>query len=210
MFEDNWLLVVDKPSGMPVHAAAGSSGPDLLTLARATRPYTGLLHRLDREASGLLLLSKDPAVNPALQRQLERHEVARTYLAILAGRVRFDERTVDRPIAERAQGRAALLRRPPPSAAPARSHFRMLRALGNRATLVEIHLETGRKHQIRVHAAAIHHPIVGDRRYGGPPESRLALHATRLQFIHPKDNRPLELEAPLPRALEEMCERMST
>jgi 23S rRNA pseudouridine1911/1915/1917 synthase len=100
-------------------------------------------------------------------------------------------------VPERAQGRAALRGRPPPDARPARSRFRV-RQGGPRATLVEVELETGRKHQIRVHAASIGHPLLGDRRYGGPPAARLMLHAERLAFAHPVDGRPLELRAPWP------------
>ncbi len=201
VFEDDWLLVVDKPSGLVTHAAQGSPGPDLLALARVGRPYVGLLHRLDREASGLLVLSKRPEANASLQRQLEQHSLERDYTAILAGRLAPGVHAVDRPISERSQGRAALRRKPAPDAQPAHSHFTVVRALGSRATLVEVRLETGRKHQIRVHAAAIGHAIFGDRRYGGPPAPRLCLHASRLRLRHPADDRALDLVAALPEAL---------
>ncbi len=195
--EDDWLMVVDKPSGLPAHPAQGVSGPDLQQLARAHAPSAALLHRLDREASGLVLLSKRREASAPLQAQLERHEVERVYLALLAGTLPEGERVVDRPVPERAQGRAALRGRPPPGALPARSTFTTLRRAGT-ATLVEVRLATGRKHQIRVHAASMGHPIVGDRRYGGPSAPRLMLHAARLAFVHPADGRRIELEAPLP------------
>jgi RluA family pseudouridine synthase len=199
--EDDWLLVVDKPSGLAVHPAQGVTGPDLQALVRAHAPEAALLHRLDREASGLVLFSRRREASVALQAQLERHEVERVYLALLAGRLagaEGDERVVDRPVAERAQGRAAVRGRPPPGALPARSRLRILR-LAARATLVEVRLETGRKHQIRVHAASIGHAIIGDRRYGGPAAERLMLHATRLAFVHPDGRRGrVELVAPPP------------
>src|SRR5687768_10491068 len=114
--EDDWLLVVDKPSGLAAHPAQGVSGPDLQALARAHAPTAALLHRLDREASGLVLLAKRPEASAPLQAQLERHEVERTYLALVAGVLPPGERVVDRPVPERAQGRAAMRGRPPPGA----------------------------------------------------------------------------------------------
>jgi RluA family pseudouridine synthase len=197
VYEDDWILVVDKPSGLAVHPAQGVSGPDLQALARAHAPTAALLHRLDREASGLVLFALRREATAPLQAQLERHQVERTYLARLAGRLPDGERIVDRPVPERAQGRAALRGKPPPGSLPARSRFRTLR-VDPSGTLVEVRLETGRKHQIRVHAASIGHAIMGDRRYGGPAAPRLMLHAARLAFAHPKDGRRVELEAPLP------------
>src|SRR5689334_6962205 len=182
---------------MPVHAATGADGPDLLTTLRVAHPYVGLIHRLDREASGLLIVTLRPEANQPLQRQLETHAIVREYLAIVHGVMRADERRVDRPISPRSQGRSALRRKPGPDAQAAVSHFRVVRRLAD-TTLVEVRLETGRKHQIRVHAAAIGHPLLGDRRYGGPPAPRLCLHATRLRFAHPDDARAITVESPLP------------
>jgi RluA family pseudouridine synthase len=201
VLRDEWLLVVDKPAGLAVHAAQGVTGDDLLTLLRAKHPDVTLLHRLDREASGLLIATIRKDANPALQKDLEAHRVERTYTALVAGRLALregqDEIVLDRPVSERARGRDALRRKPPPDALPARSRVRPVRALPH-ATLVEVRLDTGRKHQIRVHLAGIQHPIVGDRRYGGPAAPRLALHAGALAFAHPHDRRRIELTAPLP------------
>jgi RluA family pseudouridine synthase len=194
-FEDEWLLVADKPSGLAVHAAQGVAGLDLQALVRAHAPSAMLLHRLDREASGLVLFAKRREASARLQPLFERHEIERSYLAVLAGALAPGQRVVDRPVPERAQGRSAVRGRPPPGALPARSQFTTLRPLDGGATLVEVRLETGRKHQIRVHAAAIGHPILGDRRYGGPAAARLMLHAARLAFAHPADGHPLEVRS---------------
>jgi 23S rRNA pseudouridine955/2504/2580 synthase len=194
-YEDDWLLVVVKPSGMAVHASRDVD-TDLFTLVREGRPYAALLHRLDREASGLLLLSKSRDVNAALQRELEAHRIDRAYTALVAGRL-IEPVTASRPIAVRGLGRGAVRRPPPHDAKPAKSHFAPVRRVGPH-TLVEVMLETGRKHQIRFHAATLGHPIVGDRRFGGPDAARLALHAHRLAFRHPMTERRLTLEAELP------------
>ena len=210
-YEDDWLLVVDKPSGLAAHAAQGVSGPDLQELVRRHAPEAALLHRLDREASGLVLFSRRRAASVALQAQLEAHQVERGYVALLAGALADGERVVDRPVPERAQGRAAVRGRPPPGALPARSRFTTLRRLGRVATLVEVRLETGRKHQIRVHAASIGHAIVGDRRYGGgvPPSPRLMLHAAHLGFAHPDGGRRVEVAAPWPEDFERVLAALS-
>lgn len=195
VYEDEWLLVVDKPAGMATHASRDVS-TDLFTIVRAERPYAALLHRLDREASGLLLLSKSREINAELQRELEAHRIDRTYTALVAGRV-VEPVTVNRPIAARGLGRAAVKRPPARDAKPARSHFAPVRRAGPH-TLVEVMLETGRKHQIRFHAATLGHPIVGDRRFGGPEAPRLALHAHRLAFRHPVRDRRMTVESELP------------
>ncbi len=196
-YEDDWLIVVDKPGGLAAHPAQGVEGEDLQEIVRRHAPGAALLHRLDREASGLVLLSKQREANAPLQAQLEKHEIERVYLAVLAGALKDGERVVDRPVPERAQGRRAVRGRPPPGALPARSTFTTVERLGpgKPATLVEVRLETGRKHQIRVHAASIGHAILGDRRYGGPEAPRLMLHATRLAFAHPEGGRRLVIEA---------------
>jgi RluA family pseudouridine synthase len=200
-YEDDWILVVVKPSGMAVHASRDVK-TDLFSLVRKGRPYAALLHRLDREASGLLLLSKSREVNAALQRELEAHRIDRSYTALLAGRL-VEPVTASRPIAVRGLGRASVHRPPPPDAKPARSHFAPVRRAGPH-TLVEVMLETGRKHQIRFHAATLGHPIVGDRRFGGPEATRLALHAHRLAFRHPITERRLSLDAELPADFREV------
>jgi 23S rRNA pseudouridine1911/1915/1917 synthase len=207
VFQDEWLLVVDKPAGLAVHAAQGVIGDDLLTLLRSKHPEVTLLHRLDREASGLIIATIRADANPPLQRDLEAHRVERRYTAVVAGQLALrpgqDEIILDRPVSERARGRDALRRKPLPDALPARSRVLPVQALPD-ATVVEVRLDTGRKHQIRVHLAGIRHPIIGDRRYGGPPAPRMALHAGALAFAHPGDRRRIELTAPLPADLAAM------
>jgi RluA family pseudouridine synthase len=182
---------------MPVHAAGDLDVPDLLTILRRDHPYVGLLHRLDREASGLVLVTLRPEANAKLQRQLEAHEIERVYAALLAGELPDGERIIDRAIPERSLGRAAVRRPPPPGSQPARSRFVTIKRLGGK-TLVDVTLETGRKHQIRVHAASIGHPIIGDRRYGTGEGPRLMLHARRLRFRHPSDDREILVDSPAP------------
>jgi 23S rRNA pseudouridine1911/1915/1917 synthase len=206
-FEDDWLVVVDKPAGLASHAAQGAGETDLMTLAGARWPGVTALHRLDREASGLMLLCKRDEARAPLQAQLERHGIERVYVAIMAGRLAA-ACTVDRAVPERAQGRGALRRPPPRDAKPARTVFTPVRVLRG-ATLVEARLETGRKHQIRVHAASIGHALLGDRRYGGPEASRLALHAVQLSFTHPRDGRSMRIEAPLPPDLRALVDSLA-
>lgn len=200
-YEDDWLVVVDKPAGLATHAARGVD-TDLYTEVRRTRGYVALLHRLDREASGLVILSKSREANAALQRELEAHRIDRTYTALVAGRL-VEPVTATRPIAARGLGRSAVHGRPPPDAKPARSHFAPVRRAGPH-TLAEVMLETGRKHQIRFHAATLGHPILGDRRFGGPPAARLGLHAHKLSLRHPVNARYLALEAPIPEDFREL------
>lgn len=205
-YEDEWLIVVAKPAGMATHASADVTD-DLFSLVRAKLPYAGLLHRLDRGASGLVLLSKSRDVNAALQRELEAHRIDRTYTAVLAGRL-TEPTTATRPIAARGLGRDSVNRRPPPDAKPATSHFAPVRRAGAH-TLVEVMLETGRKYQIRFHAATLGHPILGDRRFGGPAAARLALHAHRLSLRHPMTESRVTVESPLPADFRHLVARAS-
>jgi RluA family pseudouridine synthase len=192
-FEDGRIAIVDKPAGMAAHPAQGVEGETLQEAVARRWPGATLLHRLDREASGLVVVAKAP--DAALQQMLERHELGREYLAVLGGRFE-GERVVERPIEPRSYGRAALQRKPSPDAQPARSVFAALQH-GAQRTLVKVLLSTGRKPQIRIHAAWMGHPIAGDRRYGGAPAPRLALHAARLVI----PDRGIDVASPLPAEL---------
>ena len=202
---DEWLAVVDKPAGLVVHPAPSHRGPTLVDeLAEilgggADPERPGIVHRLDKETSGLLVVARDDATHAALQEAVRRREVERAYLALAGGRLASRTGTIDAPI-----GRAARQRhRMAVSGAAsrqARTHFSVLELLAA-DTYLEARLETGRTHQIRAHFAAIGHPLVGDSTYGGEERyglSRQFLHAHRLSFEHPATGEPLSFDSELP------------
>jgi 23S rRNA pseudouridine1911/1915/1917 synthase len=238
LHEDTHLAVINKPAGMMVHAGAGTAPlangePDprntgtlvnallfhfnkLSDVGGDLRP--GIVHRLDKQTSGLILVAKDDSTHRKLGEMFSQRQVAKTYLALLHGHLKKDDITVNLPIARdlvrrtrmttrRADGRTAV------------SHFHVLERINARITtpytpftLVEVRIETGRTHQIRVHAQSLGHPVVGDTLYGAPhvipglaTERQLTrnfLHAARLSFTHPQTRKLLELEAHLPAELE--------
>ncbi len=195
VFEDDHLLVVDKPAGVVVHPAPGHPTG---TLAQALagraaggpdpwRP--GIVHRLDRDTSGLMLVAKSDQVHRALQEMIRRREVEREYLALVEGRPDARTGTIDAPIGrDRAERKRMSVRAD--RAREARTHFEVLEAYP-RTTLLRVRLETGRTHQIRAHMAAIGHPICGDPEYGGSASGRRLgltrqfLHSAKLRFRHP-------------------------
>ena len=195
VFEDEELLVINKPAGLVVHPGSGNwSGTLLNALLHhvpgiAEVPRAGIVHRLDKDTSGLLVVAKTLEAQTDLVRQLQARTVRREYLAIVSGivRARRDGRCADRPPsgASRQDGRGA----GNAGGKPAVTHFRILEEYAH-CTLLECALETGRTHQIRVHMASIKHPLVGDQVYGKvdprvPLFHRQALHATRLGLLHP-------------------------
>jgi 23S rRNA pseudouridine1911/1915/1917 synthase len=206
--EDDSLLVVDKPAGLVVHPGSGNWQGTLLNAILhhapqcAALPRAGIVHRLDKDTSGLLVVAKTLAAQTDLVRQLQARTIGRQYLAVVHGVVSAAG-TVDAPI-----GRHPVERTRMAVAArgkPARTHYRALRTFAY-ATLVECRLDTGRTHQIRVHMRSIGHPVVGDRVYGHrtprrealPPFPRQALHAARLSLVHPATGAAVEWESPLP------------
>jgi 23S rRNA pseudouridine1911/1915/1917 synthase len=210
---DEALAVVDKPAGLVVHPAPSHRGPTLveelgdLLGGGADPERPGIVHRLDKGTSGLLVVARTDGAHAALQAQVQRREVERVYLALARGRLRSRTGTIDAPI-----GRAARQRhRMAVSGAAsrqARTHFTALELLGAE-TYLEARLETGRTHQIRAHFAAIGHPLVGDVTYGGEQKyglDRQFLHAHRLAFAHPGSGEAMafasELPADLAAALE--------
>jgi 23S rRNA pseudouridine1911/1915/1917 synthase len=184
VFEDEYLLVVDKPAGLVTHPAPGHHAP---TLADAVEGL--VVHRLDRYTSGLLLIAKTEAVREALQAELKRREVRREYLALVSGHPDAETGTIDAPLGRDRHNRTVMSTR---TAKPrhAVTHFEVVERLP-RTTLLRVRLETGRTHQIRAHLAAIDHPVCGDPAYGGREcgrrlgLSRQFLHATKLMFRHP-------------------------
>jgi len=216
--EDDALLVVDKPPGVVVHPGAGNERGTLVAgllarfpeLARlgAERRW-GLVHRIDKDTSGLLLVAKQPEVFDALQQALRERRISRTYLALVEGRVAAATGTIDAPLDRDPRHPTRVAVRP--GGRQARTHYRRL-AVWDRPprTLLELRLETGRTHQIRVHLQAIGHPIVGDRVYGHPatPPGRTFLHAHRLTFRHPTTGATVTVEAPLPDDLAAVLESL--
>jgi 23S rRNA pseudouridine1911/1915/1917 synthase len=201
-YEDDALVVVDKPAGLVVHPAAGH-WTGTLSQALAARGIAaqrgGLVHRLDRDTSGLLLAAKDDATLRALQEQLRERRVEREYLALVEGRPPARSGTIDAPIGRDRRDRT---RHSTDTDAPreAITHFSIEEALPQ-TTLLRVRLETGRTHQIRVHLEAIGHPVVGDPEYGGKLDlglERQFLHATRLAFDHPETGQRVVVESPLP------------
>ena len=225
LYEDDDMVAVNKPAGLAVHPGAGvRSGTvvggllhrygRLSSAGGASRP--GIVHRLDKDTSGVLLVARHDASHLRLAQQFAKRRVEKTYLALLHGQLPGDTGRIDLPIARdlrrrtrmttrRREGRAAL------------TTWRVLARFGQGRegfTLVAAGLHTGRTHQLRVHFSAIGHPVVGDTRYGAPrrisvggvetvPLGRLWLHAARIRFEHPATGRPMEIRAPLPTELRD-------
>ena len=214
LFEDDHLLVVDKPAGLLVHPVGGSSGPTLVNgLAhhleqRGVHARVRPVHRLDRDTSGLLLVALTAFAHQALDRQLRERALRRRYLAIVEGEPDFSERVVEAPIG-RAPGNPQL-RAVDPRGDHAVTRLRVDRRLPGAAVL-EAELDTGRTHQIRVHLSHLGHPLIGDRVYGSRRRGsgRQALHASRISFRHPLSGEPMEFSSPLPADLDELVARLS-
>jgi RluA family pseudouridine synthase len=197
-YEDPWVLVVDKPTDVPSQPTRGDSASALDVRVQQRDPEARLLHRLDRDASGLVLFARVPEARAPLQRALEAGQIDRRYVALVAGQlVGSGEIALRIGRDPRDERRRVALPESAPGGQAARSHYRA-RTQGPTSTVVDLRLDTGRTHQLRVHLAAIGHPILGDRLYGGPPAARLHLHAERLAFPHPRDGRPIEVTAPAP------------
>jgi 23S rRNA pseudouridine1911/1915/1917 synthase len=210
-YEDDKLLVVDKPAGLVVHPAAGH-WTGTLSQALAARGIDadrgGIVHRLDRDTSGLLLAAKSEPVLRLLQQELRERRIEREYLALVEGRPPARTGTIDAPIGRDRRDRT---RHSTDTDAPrdAVTHFEIEQALPT-TTLLRVRLETGRTHQIRVHLEAIGHPVVGDPLYGhagGLGLERQFLHAARLAFDHSADGRRVEVRSPLPADLAAALER---
>jgi 23S rRNA pseudouridine1911/1915/1917 synthase len=216
LHEDADILVLDKPAGLVVHPGAGNPAGTLLNALLHHRPElralprAGLVHRLDKDTSGVMVVACTPGAHAALVRQLEQHSVSREYHAVCVG-VMTGGGTVDAPIARHPVDRVRMAIRE--GGREAVTHYRVAARFRGH-THVLCRLETGRTHQIRVHLASIRHPIVGDPVYGGRlaiPKGagealaealrgfrRQALHAARLEFIHPRTGEIVRFEAPLP------------
>jgi 23S rRNA pseudouridine1911/1915/1917 synthase len=205
VYADENLAVVDKPAGLVVHPAPSHSGPTLVSEledvlgggADPERP--GIVHRLDRGTSGLLVVARSDEAHAALQEQVRQREVERVYLALAGGRLGSRTGTIDAPIG-RAPRRRHRMAVSGAASREARTHFTALELLATE-TYLEARLETGRTHQIRAHFAAIGHPLVGDATYGGERSyglQRQFLHAHRLAFTQPATGERLSFTSELP------------
>jgi 23S rRNA pseudouridine1911/1915/1917 synthase len=214
---DEWLAVVDKPAGLVVHSAPGHRGDTLVDslgdlLGGGEDPQRpGIVHRLDKDTSGLMLVARGDEAHRRLAAQIKAHEVRRTYLALVEGHLRSRTGTIDAPLGRdyRAPERRAVGGRGPREA---RTHFTVVETLPA-DTLVEARLETGRTHQIRAHFAAIGHPVAGDPRYGHAGShglERQFLHSAKLGFRHPMTGEEMEFESQLPDDLVQALERART
>jgi 23S rRNA pseudouridine1911/1915/1917 synthase len=217
LHEDRHVLVVDKPAGvltLPTPARESDTlieraGRYLAIRHGLTRPFVGVVHRLDMDTSGALALARSPAAVRAFQELFKRHDIERQYLAVVEGRVGPATGTVDLPlVTDRGDLRRGVARKPG-EGKHAVTHFRVVERFGAVATLVACWLETGRTHQIRIHMAETGHPIVGDPVYRprNAPRTkarfhRQALHAQTLGFRHPFTDAEIRVEAPLPTDLD--------
>lgn len=217
--EDAALIVIDKPAGLVVHPAAGNwSGTLLNALLNhapqlAAIPRAGIVHRLDKDTSGLLVVAKTLTAQTDLVRQLQARSVRRDYLALARGQVERSG-SVDAPIGRhpRLRTRMAVLN----DGKPARTHYRVVESFST-CTLIECSLETGRTHQIRVHLEHIGHPLVGDTVYGrqinrvprGPAFARQFLHARKLGLVHPESGKSMLWKSPLPADMAELLEELA-
>jgi 23S rRNA pseudouridine1911/1915/1917 synthase len=224
MFEDEHLLVVDKPAGLVVHPAAGNldgtlvnallhhCGGSLSGIGGVARP--GIVHRIDKDTSGLLVVAKSDVAHEGLAKQFAAHSIDRRYLAIVSGVPKIAEGTVDAPLARSAANRKKIAIVEGSRGKRAVTHWRRLAVLRD-AALVECRLETGRTHQVRVHMASIGHPLVGDPVYGRAGKThgkilkelqfhRQALHAAELGFTHPVSKRRLSFSSPVPPDMQEL------
>jgi len=230
--EDPHLAVINKPAGMMVHAGAGNAPPNgtdtrnsgtlvnallfhfnkLSDIGGDLRP--GIVHRLDKQTSGLILVAKDDSTHRKLGEMFSQRQVAKTYIALVHGHIQKDDTTVNLTIARDLVRRTRMTTRRA-DGRPAVSHIHVLERITGPYgpfTLVEVRIETGRTHQIRVHMQSLGHPVVGDTLYGAPhvipglpPELNLDrnfLHAARLSFTHPQTRKALDISAPLPVELE--------
>jgi 23S rRNA pseudouridine1911/1915/1917 synthase len=206
LYEDDWLMIVDKPAGVVVHPAPGHERGTLAhglvahgaAGGHVSRP--GIVHRLDKDTSGLLIVARREDAYRALVAGMERRDISRVYIALLYGELPQDEGTIDAPIGRHIRDRKRMSVHTT-RARQAVTHFRVIRRVPG-FTLARVQLETGRTHQIRVHFSALGFAVAGDVQYSRRPRpeglDRQFLHAARLTFPHPDDGRQLSFASPLP------------
>ena len=219
VYEDDDVIVVNKPTGLVVHPAPGHPdgtlvnallhhcGDSLSGIGGEKRP--GIVHRIDRDTSGLIIAAKNDAAHLALSAQLKDHSLSRTYECLVTGNMKQDSGTVDAPIGRSSADRKKMA--VVPTGRRAVTHWEVVARYPG-VTHLHCRLETGRTHQIRVHMAYIGHPILGDTVYGAkkpvPGLTGQCLHATGLRFIHPRTGEPVELHCPLPPEFTAMLQKL--
>ena len=220
IYEDNDIIVINKPKGMVVHPANGNPDGTLVNavmnkckdslsgIGGEIRP--GIVHRLDKDTSGAIIVAKNDKAHIALSEQLKNHEVKKTYLALVRGIIKENEATINMPIARSKKDRKKM--DVDKDGKEAITHFKVLGRYKNKYTLLQINLETGRTHQIRVHLSHIGYPIIGDEVYSnGKNEwnvSGQCLHAWKLEFIHPITGKKICLEAEIPEYLKNIIKEL--
>lgn len=219
LYEDADVLVINKPKGMVVHPAAGHYSntvvnavmyhcrDNLSGINGVMRP--GIVHRIDMDTTGAIVICKNDAAHQSLALQLKEHSITRSYRAIVWNNLKEDEGTIDRPIGRHPTDRKKMTINEK-NGKRAITHYRVLERFG-RFTYIECRLETGRTHQIRVHMASIGHPLLGDPVYGPSAKQSLrlqgqCLHAMTLGFLHPSTGKYMEFEAPLPEYFTQLLE----
>jgi len=236
LYEDQYLAIINKPAGMMVHAGSGASedARNRGTLVNALlfhfaklsdvggelRP--GIVHRLDKQTSGIIVVAKDDSTHRKLGEMFSQREIAKTYVALVHGHVAKDDTTVNLPIARDLVRRIRMTTRRPDGRS-AVSHVKVVGRIKSDYglfTLVEVRIETGRTHQIRVHMQSLGHPVVGDSLYGAPHRigegedalslDRNFLHAAHLAFTHPQNKKAMDIKAPLPKELQAFLEKIRT
>ncbi|MCA1749026.1 MAG: RluA family pseudouridine synthase, partial [Parasphingopyxis sp.] len=229
VFEDDQLIVIDKPAGLVVHPAAGNPDRTLVNallhhcagrlsgIGGVARP--GIVHRIDKDTSGLMVAAKTDKAHEGLARQFRNHSIIRVYKAIAFGLFKQSEGSIETQLARSPQNRKKMAVAEAPQGKRAVTHYRRISALYE-ASLVECRLETGRTHQVRVHMAHIGHPLLGDPVYGRPRGAhrkilddlafrRQALHAAQLGFVHPVTKDDLTFESDLPADMQELLRALS-
>ena len=220
IYEDNDIIVVNKPKGMVVHPGNGNPEGTLVNAIMAIckdslsgiggeiRP--GIVHRLDKDTSGLLIVAKNDKAHVNISEQIKNHEVKKTYIALVRGIIKENEATIDMPIGRSNSDRKKMA--VTKNGKNAITHIKVLKRYDNKYTLLEINIETGRTHQIRVHLSHIGYPIIGDYIYSnGKNEFGVVgqcLHAKRLEFKHPTSGKKIILEAPLPEYFENILHEL--
>lgn len=221
IYEDNDIIVINKPKGLVVHPGNGNPDHTLVNAVMARckgslsgiggkiRP--GIVHRLDKDTSGLIIVAKNDKAHIGLSEQLKNKEIKKTYIALVRGNIQENEATIQMPIGRSTKDRKKMA--VTKKGKEAITHFKVLKRYG-KYTLLEVKIETGRTHQIRVHMAEIGHPVVGDMVYSnGKNEFGIEgqmLHAKQLEFKHPITQEEIKLTAPLPEYFEEILGQLET